>query len=94
MSNLNDELLMGLVIESVLDKKFRSSLNAAVSGISQSIEVKLNEHDIERLKKVLPDVERFANSKDLHRDDAKSWVIGVFEVRDLYLHFPRRKRTT
>jgi hypothetical protein len=83
MANSTEDLVQALVTRAILDKAFRDALISAVAKGGPRLEIALSELEIAELKQVLPDLERFANLQGLQPEDAKSWAIGIFEIKDL-----------
>ncbi len=94
MTQLTKELLQEIVRRAVLDETFRQALKSVITSNGKAIAIELGEHDIEALRRFLPDIERFGVVQGLHSDDAKNWTIGLFEITSRSSFPPRPKPPT
>jgi hypothetical protein len=72
-----------LLSYAVANSKFRNALLEAVRTSPSKVEIELSPDDVKAIKTVIADLERFAKRANLDPDDAKSWAIGITEIRDL-----------
>jgi hypothetical protein len=72
-----------LLSYAVVNKKFRKALIKAVDASPSTVQVELSADDAKAIKTVIADLERFSKRTNLDPDDAKSWAIGITEIRDL-----------
>lgn len=90
MTQLTKELLEEIVRYAVLDSTFRQMLKSVIANNTRQISIDLSDLDVEELRRMLPDIERFGALQGLDSDDAKTWTIGLFEITDRKVR-PRRK---
>lgn len=86
MSGLTINLLKELVYNAISDTSLRDQIVSAVRGEPHTITLSLAPGDIESLTVLIADLERISGIKGLDPIDAKSWAIGIFEIRSLTVH--------
>jgi hypothetical protein len=81
MSKVTPEEMYELLAKAATSIKARDGLLNNPMEFAHQKGVELDDDDIEGLKKLRRDLKRFGGQRKLNKTDAKSWAIGVCQIR-------------